>query len=267
MDERKRRMTQWYDRIAGAYDDHRMPLSPRLAEALVREAAIFEGAWVLDVGTGTGNVAFAAARFVGPRGRVVGVDLSSAMLAEARRKGADLPVEFQEMDAEALQFGDATFDAALGGLLPDIVPAMREMHRVLRPGGRAAFSTYTRKTLQPLTDLTWSRLERHRIPRPPALTGPWAALKESEQLLLLLEKAGFQEARVVPEPHNHMLQSAEDWWTYMRRSTRWGAFLDQFPAEALNDLKAEIIQDVEGLRTKDGVQVDTSALIGIGVRR
>ncbi len=267
MDERKRRMIQWYDRIAGTYDDHRMPLSPRLAEALVRHAAISEGMSVLDVGTGTGNVALAAARWVGPRGRVVGIDLSSAMLTEARRRAGDLPVEFLEMDAEALQFGDATFDAALGGLLPDIVPAMKEMHRVLRLGRRAAFSTYTRETLQPLAGLTWSRLERYRILPPPAPTGPWTVLKESEQFLLLLEKAGFREARVVPEPHIYTLQSAEEWWTYMRRSTRWGASLDQLSFEVLEDLKAEILRDVESLRTKDGIQVDTSALIGIGVRR
>ena len=264
MDERKRRMIQWYDRIANAFDCHPLPLSTRLAEALVREAAISEGDWVLDVGTGTGNVALAAARCVGARGRVVGIDLSRAMLTEARRRAGDLAIEFQEMDAEALQFGDATFHAALGGLLPEVVPVISEMHRVLRPGGRAAFSGYTRETFQPLADVTWSRLERHRIRRPPA---PPTASRESEQVLLLLEKVGFQEARVVPEPYTHTLQSAEDWWTYMRRSTRWGPLLDQFSAEALQDLKAEILQDVESLRTEEGIQVDMSALIGIGVRR
>lgn len=267
MDERKRRMIHWYDRIASAFDCHPLPLSTRLAEALVRQAALSEGDWVLDVGTGTGNVALAAARCVGARGRVVGVDLSRAMLREARRRAGDLPVEFQEMDAEALQFGDATFHAALGGLLPEVVPVISEMHRVLRPGGRAAFSSYTPETFQPLADVTWSRLERHRIRRPPAPPEPWTASRASEQSLLLLEKAGFQEARVVPEPYTHTLQSAEDWWTYMRRSTRWGPLLDQLSAEALEDLKAEILQDVERLRTEEGIKVDMSALIGIGVRR
>jgi len=53
----------------------------------------------------------------------------------------------------------------------------------------------------------------------------------SKLLLLLSEKAGFQEARVVPEPHSHTLQNAEDWWTYMRRSTRLRASLDQLQVE------------------------------------
>lgn len=179
MDERKRRVIELYERISGTYD-HRhgtlMQLSTRLAEALVRQAAIPEGAWVLDVGTGTGNVALAAARFVGARGRVVGVDLSSAMLTQARRKAGNLPVEFQEMDAEALQFGEATFDVALSGLtlwyLSDIVRGMEEIHRVLRPAGRVAFSTYTRETFQPLREFTWSRLMQYRVPRPPAPPEP-----------------------------------------------------------------------------------------------
>ncbi len=267
MDERKRQMTQWYDRIAPTYDCHRLPLSARLAGALVRQAAISEGEWVIDIGTGTGNVAFAAARCVGPRGHVVGIDLSRAMLTEARRRAGDLPVEFQEMDSEGLQFGEATFDAALAGLLPDIAPAMGEMYRVLRSGGRAAFSTYTGETLQPLADLTWSRLERYRIRCVPAPPESWMASSESEQLLRLLKRAGFQEARVVPEPHTHILQSAEDWWAYMQRSTRWGGLLVQLPEETINDLKAEILADVERLRDGRGIHVDTSALIGIGVRR
>ncbi|HET8679179.1 MAG TPA: methyltransferase domain-containing protein [bacterium] len=274
MDERKRRMTEFYERISATYD-HRMEtlmhLSTRLAEALVRQAAISEGERVLDVGTGTGNVALAAARFVGAQGRVIGVDLSSSMLAEARRKAVNLPVEFQEMDAESLEFGDATFDVVLSGLtlwfLPDVVRGMKQIYRVLRPGGRVAFSTYTPETFQPLRELMWKRLVQHGVPRLPAPAEPWMVLREPGHLLRLLEEAGFREPRVVAEPHVHMLRSGEEWWTFIRRSASWGELFDELPAEALESLKAEIIGDVEGLRTPDGIRVDTSALIGIGVRR
>lgn len=274
MDERKRRMTEFYERISGTYDYRMgtlMQLSTRLAEALVRHAAVSEGAQVLDVGTGTGNVALAAARFVGARGRVVGVDLSDGMLTQARRKAGSLPVEFQEMDAEALRFGDATFDVVLSGLtlwfLPDVVRGMKEIHRVLRPGGRVAFSTFTRETFQPLRELMWKRLEQHGVPRLPAPREPWMVLREPGHLVQLLERAGFRETRVVAEPHVHTLLSAEEWWTFIRRSASWGELLDQLSAEALEGLKTEIVEDVEGLRTPNGIQVDTSALIGIGVRR
>lgn len=267
MDERRRRHVQWYDCVAETYDNHPLPLSPRLAEVLVQHADVFEGARVLDVGTGTGNVAIAAARRVGPAGRVTAIDLSPAMLACARRKAGELPIEFREMDAEELQFADATFDVALGGLLPDIEPTLGEIRRVLRSGGRAAFSTYTRETHQPLARLTAWRLERHRVIRPPAPSQPGTTLTESEQLGRLLEKAGFHQIRVIPEPYTHYLQSAEDWWRYMRRSTRWGGLLDELSAEALGALKVDILQDVERLRTETGIQIDASALIGVGARR
>lgn len=274
MDERKRRATEFYERISGSYD-HRMvtlmQLSTRLAEALVQRAALFEGARVLDVGTGTGSVALAAARYVGARGRVVGVDLSSGMLAQARRKAGNLPVDFQEMDAEALQFGDATFDVVLSGLtlwfLPDVVRGMKEIHRVLRPGGRVAFSTYTRATFQPLRELMWTRLEQRGVRRFPAPLEPWMVLREPGHLLTLLERAGFRETRVVTEPRTHTLRQSEEWWTFIRSSASWGELLDELPAEALEGLKAEVVEDVEKLRTADGIRVDTSALIGIGIRR
>ena len=233
----------------------------------MRHAGITDGARVLDVGTGTGNVAIAAARHVGGHGRVVAVDLSAAMLAQARRKAGSLPIEFLEMDAEALQFDDATFDVVLGGILPEIGLALPEMRRVLCPGGRVALSTYTRDTHQPLARLTWSRLERDGIMPAPAPPRTETTLTEAEQLTLALRKASFQEIRVIPEPYAHWLESADDWWTYMRRSTRWGPTLDRLSAEALDALRAAILADVEELRTSAGIEIDASALIGVGLRR
>ncbi len=98
---------------------------------------------VLDLGCGAGFDAFVAAQLVGPQGRVVGIDLSPEMLAvaEAGRAEAGIPqIEFREAAAEALPFPDASFDVALSNgvlnLVPDKPAAVREIFRVLRPGGR-----------------------------------------------------------------------------------------------------------------------------------
>ena len=106
---------------------------------------IAEGAHILDLGTGTGNVAVAAAKHVGSRGHVIGVDLSEGLLHEAGRRAGDLPVEFRQMDAEALGFADAAFDVVVSSLLAGVhmVRVLRLVRRVLRPGGRAVFASYT----------------------------------------------------------------------------------------------------------------------------
>ena len=115
------------------------------AASLVDFAEIQTGELVLDVACGTGVVAVTAAR----RGaRVRGLDLSPALLEDARRNAAVIgaDIEFVEGDAEALPYADASFDVVLSQFghmfapRPEIVVA--EMLRVLKPGGRIAFSTW-----------------------------------------------------------------------------------------------------------------------------
>lgn len=105
--------------------------------------AVRLGETVLDLGCGAGFDVFVAAFTVGPSGRVIGVDISPEMLTVAERGRAEvgLPnVELRQADVEALPFPDATFDVALSNgvlnLIPDKPAALREVFRVLKPGGR-----------------------------------------------------------------------------------------------------------------------------------
>lgn len=107
-------------------------------------AGLQRGDRVLDLATGTGELALALARRVGPSGRVIGVDLTRAMLAEARRKIVGTPYEriitLVEMDAsQSLPFPDEGFHAATMGLALryfDVPVTISEMARVVKPGGR-----------------------------------------------------------------------------------------------------------------------------------
>ena len=120
----------------------------RSAERLVALSGLSPGMRVLDAGTGTGFVALAVARVVGPQGTVVGVDVSSGMLREASasvRAAGITNIELIEADAVHLaQYPSETFDAATcgTGLLYMSVPdALREWYRLLKRGGLLAFSS------------------------------------------------------------------------------------------------------------------------------
>jgi demethylmenaquinone methyltransferase/2-methoxy-6-polyprenyl-1,4-benzoquinol methylase len=139
------RVTTMFDSIASVYD--RMNtlmtagLDGRWRRAAVRMTKLSRGAAALDVACGTGKLTAALAGAVGPAGRVVGVDLSSAMLHEARSAFGTLAnVEFRIGDALALPVDDGSFDAATiaFGLrnLSSFEDGFREMARAVRSGGR-----------------------------------------------------------------------------------------------------------------------------------
>ena len=105
--------------------------------------ALQSGERVVDVGCGAGLDSLIAARMVGPRGRVIGVDMTIAMLEKARQGAAaahQQHVEFRAGYAEALPVPDAWADVVISNgvlnLMPDKLAALAEMARVLKPGGR-----------------------------------------------------------------------------------------------------------------------------------
>jgi ubiquinone/menaquinone biosynthesis C-methylase UbiE len=115
------------------------------AAKLVKFAQVKPGQRVLDVGCGTGVVAVTAARL---GAKVSGLDLTPTLLERARKNAdiAGVDVEFIEGDAEALPYPDASFDVVLSQFghifAPRPAVALREMLRVLKSGGRIAFSTW-----------------------------------------------------------------------------------------------------------------------------
>jgi demethylmenaquinone methyltransferase / 2-methoxy-6-polyprenyl-1,4-benzoquinol methylase len=135
-----------FDRIAPVYDamNHAMSLGlDRRWRRLAAESVVRPGDRVLDACCGTGDLAIAASR---AGGRVTGLDFSERMLERARRKAPEL--EWLRGDALALPFDDGAFDAATVGFgvrnLADLESGLRELARVLRPGGRLAVLEITR---------------------------------------------------------------------------------------------------------------------------
>lgn len=114
------------------------------------------GAHVLDVGCGTGASALPAAEVVGPDGFVLGVDLSARLLDRARTKTAMCGltnVEFRLADMTTRGFPDGRFDAVVSVnsifFVPDMEGLVRELWRMVRPGGKLAVTTWGPRIFEP----------------------------------------------------------------------------------------------------------------------
>jgi demethylmenaquinone methyltransferase / 2-methoxy-6-polyprenyl-1,4-benzoquinol methylase len=156
-----------FDRIAGFYDAMNSVMTAglhhRWRERAADLAALGPGERALDVATGTGDLAMALARRVGPTGEVVGSDFSEAMLARARQKAPDLRWEWG--NALELPYADGEFAAATVGFgarnFSDLERGLGEMARVVRPGGRVVVLEITTPTAPPLS--TFFRLWFDRV--------------------------------------------------------------------------------------------------------
>ena len=194
-----------FDRIAPVYDAMNrvftMGLDGRWRK-LAAAAVVTPGDRVLDAACGTGDLALEAER---RGGRVVGLDFSERMLERARRKSGT--IEWVQGDALALPFPDSEFDAATVGFgvrnLEDLEGGLRELHRVLRPGGRVAVLEITRPRglLRPFFRFWFDVLVPFAgkvLPGGQAYTYLPASVRRfpgPEDLSALLERAGFAEVR------------------------------------------------------------------------
>ena len=254
-----------FDRAAPTYDRIGEAHHAYFAERLVDLAAVPQDARWLDVACGRGAVLLAAAS----RGveDLTGIDVSASMIEHA---AADLyaagvtDVDLRVMDAEHLDLPDAGFDALTAAFalffLPDPARAAAEFHRVLRPGGRVAVSTWGEE------DERWGfeddLLAAVGSPRLRALQQPF---DRAEDVTALLGTAGFSDLRVQEEETEIHFASAQQWWDW-RWSFSVRGLLEQLAPESLSAYRDGCFREMEALRTAAGYPLRLRALIVTGRR-
>jgi ubiquinone/menaquinone biosynthesis C-methylase UbiE len=277
-----------YDGVAEAFDRHSRRLSGKAAERLAALAEVSSTDRVLDVGTGTGLLPFALARSASAPTSILGIDISAGMIETARRRlhdelADDPRVRFERMDAEQLNLPDCSFDVVLSAFALTHVPrpelAMREISRVLRPGGRVGIALGSRPPFgsraqlghavaevgrrigqlrgRRLTADLLDRIVERRlggsdeVPR----GGPLATqLNRVPLLRALVQRAGFTDVAVSWRNYQNEIESAEEFWDLhrtIRSDARKRLLVARDGVEA--EVREEFMEECRGTLARGGV--------------
>jgi len=258
-----------YNAAADHFDDEPLRFWGLIGKRTITNLKLPAGAKVLDVGCGTGASALPAARAVGKKGFVVGVDLAARLLDRARTKalaaGFD-NVEFRLADMTALNYPDGSFDAVVSVFSIFFVPEMeglvRELWRMVRPGGKLAVTTWGPRIFEPAYS-RWLVAVGRKRPDLVTAFNPWDRITDVASVRKLLREGGVKDAEVIAGELFQPLRSPDDWWTIALGSgLRWT--IDQMGPETAAQIKAD---NVGWLKENKIDRVETNAIYAIGTKR
>jgi SAM-dependent methyltransferase len=163
---------------------------------------------------------------------------------------------------ERLGFADASFDAVICVFaiffLPDMARQVRELWRMVRPGGRLAITTWGPRMFEPGSTAWWDAVHRFR-PDLVAAFKPWERITTPEDLGGLMAEAGIPNADIVAEEGRQPLDSAEDWWTVVIGSGyRW-------TVEQMDEATAARVRkaNLDALRQQGALAIETNVVYAI----
>ena len=235
-------------------------LSRPVNEWLCRSARLRPGMRVLDIASGSGQLAFMAAGYVRPGGSVVATDLSSEMVKALRRRATRRGVdnlEAREADMDELPFVDASFDAVLcrwGYMFSSRQErAFAETHRVLHENGMLATATWDGSAPVPLASLLNDLLNESEGKAPRRLVVA-EQLDTEEKLRAVLEGAFFRDIQIEQLSFHFDFASPQAWWDFMlEMATPVRARLDALDDGQLNALRSRFEREAEKLRRGDRI--------------
>jgi ubiquinone/menaquinone biosynthesis C-methylase UbiE len=265
----KEKAAATYNAAADHFDDEPLGFWDLIGKRTITNLKLQTGAKILDVGCGTGASALPAAQAVGKNGSVVGVDLASRLLDRARAKalaaGLD-NIEFRLADMTALNYPDGAFDAVVSVFsiffVPDLEGLVRELWRMVRPGGKLAVTTWGPRFCEPAYSRWFVALGKERPDLVNAFN-PWDRITDVAAVRKLLQDGGVKDAEIIPEDGVQPLRSADDWWTIaLGTGLRWT--IEQMGPEAAARVKAD---NVGWLQENRIDRVETNAIYAVGTKR
>lgn len=267
LNDYKQQIADLYSRRSPSYDEG--DWHPQIARHLIEYVRIHPGQHVLDIATGTGLVAIAAAERVGSDGRVVGVDISAGMLERARQKVDALGLHNIELflaDAETLNFPANRFDRILCSSaliwMADLAAALRLWYRFLKPGGILGFHAFA-DTAFVGGVISQKVMKKYGVSL--TLNQPTGTVEKCYELL---RQAGFEAIKIEPEQYGSYisLERAKQMWTGSENPAP-GQFpnpLSQLSPQQLKRAKAEFEAELKALETDRGIWNDITIFFALG---
>jgi ubiquinone/menaquinone biosynthesis C-methylase UbiE len=228
------------------------------------------GQTILELGAGTGETGFAAARLIGDGGRLISTDLPPGMVEVAKRRAEELGVEnaeFRVMDAEHIDLEAGSIDGILCRwafmLMPDPGAAMVECSRVLRPRGRLALAVMGGSAQNPwASSVAMSIVGLGLIsPIDPKAAGGVISLAEPDHLRELLVRAGFDDVRIEEMEFHLQFSDFEDYWNFVREFAGAVAILlRSFTDEERAAVREATERATEGFRAGQGYDLPSMSV-------
>src|SRR5256886_14926950 len=249
------------------YEDAFARLTSQAIEPLLDAVGLRPGVRLLDVATGPGYVAAAAAA----RGaRVVGIDFSAPMVARARELNP--AVEFQEGDAEALSFPDASVDAVVMnfGILHLARPerAMNQAARVLEPEGRFAFTAWAKPEEAIGFGIILNAIQTHGNPEAQLPQGPpFFRFSDPAECDRTLREAGFSDVKVTCVPQVWRLQAPDEpFKAFYNGGVRIKAILRAQSSEALEAIRIAVREEAKKFVRNGVIEIPMPAVVASALK-
>jgi ubiquinone/menaquinone biosynthesis C-methylase UbiE len=277
-------INQWSS-VAKFWEKHRAVVKQMFSpvtEALVEDAGIASrdsassSQSVLDIATGPGDPALSVAPLLGPQGRVFGVDPIPEMVAAARRAASQLGfgnTQFEVAFADRLPFPAGTFDAVISRFgamfFPSPVDAVREMLRVLKPGGKLALAVWHSSDTNPFFNTLSQVIDRYVEPPAPAPDAPDAFRFATPGRLrdVLVDAGALAPAERLLRFNIQAPVSPEEFWTLRcELSEKLREKIALFSAEQLTEVRRQALEAFRPYSSATGMTFPAQVLITSGTK-